>query len=137
MQATVVNLDTYLCYISMKYMKICKKQDIANRFNNFFTNVGPNLAKQITLPKKDVSIFYYLGKELDKSMFLSPVDDQDIIRTVQHFKSKMSTDCNDLNMSMIKNIIAHIIKPLKHICYVSFNTGIFPNQIKIASYSYF
>ena len=66
-------------------------------------------------------------------MFLSPVDDQDIIRTVQSVKSKMSTDCNDLNMSMVTNIIAHIVKPLKHICNVSFNTGIFPNQMKIAT----
>ena len=31
-------------------------------------------------PKKDVYIFYYKGKELDKSMFQSPVDDQDIIK---------------------------------------------------------
>ena len=44
----------------------------------------------------------------------------------------MSTDCNDLNMSMVKNIIADIVKHLKHICNVSFNTGIFPNQRKIA-----
>ena len=44
----------------------------------------------------------------------------------------MSTDCNDLNMSMVKNIIDHIVKPLKHICNVSFNTGIFPNQMKTA-----
>ena len=64
-------------------------------------------------------------------MFLSPVDDQDIITTVQNFKSKMSTDCNGLNISMVKNIIAHIVKTMKHICNVSFNTGIFPNQIKI------
>ena len=64
-------------------------------------------------------------------MFLSRVDDQDIIRTVQKFKSKMSTDCNDLNMSMVKNIFVHIVKLLKHICNVSFNTGIFPNQKKI------
>ena len=34
----------------------------------FFTNNGPNLAKQITLPKK---VFDYLGKELDKG--ISPV----------------------------------------------------------------
>ena len=69
--------------------EICENQDIAYGFNNFFTNVGPNLAKQINVSKKDVSIFYYLGKELDKSMFLSPIDDQYIIRTVQTFKSKM------------------------------------------------
>ena len=33
---------------------------------------------------------------------------------------------------MIKNITAHVVKPLKHICNVSFNIGIFPNQMKIA-----
>ena len=32
---------------------------------------------------------------------------------------------------MAKNITAHVVKPLKHICNVSFNTGIFPNQMKI------
>ena len=73
-----------------------------------------------------------MGKELDKGIFLSPGDDQDIIRTVQTVKSKMSTDCNDLNMNMVKNIIAHIVKPLKHMCNVAFNTGIFPNKMKIA-----
>ena len=67
-------------------------------------------------------------------MFLSPVDDQDIIRTVQNVKGKMSTDCDDLNMSMIKIIIAHIVKLLKHICNVSFITGIFPNQMKTAKF---
>ena len=30
----------------------------------FFTNVGPNLAKQINLPSNDVDIYYYLEKEL-------------------------------------------------------------------------
>ena len=92
--------------------------------------LDPILQKKLLYLKKDVSIFYYLGKELDKSMF--HVDDQDIVRTVQNFKSKMSTDCNDLNMSMVKNIIAHIVKPLTHICKVSFNIGIFPNQMKTA-----
>ena len=65
-------------------------------------------------------------------MFLSPFSDQNIIRTVKNVKSKMSTDCNDLNMSMVKNITAHIVKHLKNICNVSFNTGIFPNQMKTA-----
>ena len=47
---------------------------------------------------------------------------------------KMSTHCNDLNMSMVKNTVAYIVKLLKHICNVSFDTGIFPNQIKIAKF---
>ena len=59
------NPPTYPAYFMGNYKEICEKQDIVNGFNNFFTNVGPSLAKQITLPKKDVilSIFDYLGKE--------------------------------------------------------------------------
>ena len=30
--------------------------------------------------------------------------------SIQNVKSKISTDYNDLNMSMVKNIIAHIVK---------------------------
>ena len=49
--------------------EIHEKKEIANGFNNFFTNVGPNLAKEIKLPKNDVDIFDYLGKKLIKVCF--------------------------------------------------------------------
>ena len=65
-------------------------------------------------------------------MFLSPVDEQEIIRTVQQFKNKVSTDFTDINMSMVKTIINEIVKPLNHIFNVFFQTGEFPNQMKIA-----
>ena len=47
---------------------ISDKKEIGNWFNNFFTNVGPNHAKQISLP--DISIDDYLGKGLESSGFL-------------------------------------------------------------------
>ena len=65
-------------------------------------------------------------------MFLSPVDDLEIIRTVQNCKSKRSTDYSDINMSLIKKVITKIIKPFSHICNVSFQTGVFPSKMKIA-----
>ena len=65
-------------------------------------------------------------------MFLSHVDDLDIIRIVPNSKSKMSSDCNNINMSTIKTVITQILKPLNHICNVSFKTGVFPNNMKIA-----
>ena len=66
-----------------------------------------------------------MGKGQDKSICLSPVDDQEIIRIVQKFKSKMSSDTNDINMSTIKTVITQIVKPFNHICNVSFKTGAF------------
>ena len=43
-----------------------------------FTNVGANLAKNIPLPDI-VSIYDYLEGEVGHTMFLNPVDDQEII----------------------------------------------------------
>ena len=62
------NRPTHPAYFIGNDKEICEKQDIANEFNNFFTNVGPNLAKQITLPKKVVSILIIWENNLNKSM---------------------------------------------------------------------
>ena len=35
-------------------------------------------------------------------------------------------------MSIIKHVISHIVKPLTHICNISFRNGTFPDQMKVA-----
>ena len=75
-----------------------------------------------------MSIYDYLGEGCNGSLFLSPGDEQEIIRTVQQFKNKVSTDFNDINMSMVNTIITDILKPLNHICNASFQTGVFPTK---------
>ena len=65
-------------------------------------------------------------------MFLSPVDDLEISRTVQNCKNKRPTDFSDISMSLLKKVISKIVKPFAHICNVSFQTGVFPNKMKIA-----
>ena len=57
-----------------------------------------------------MSIYDYL-EGCNVSMFLSLVDEQDIIRTVQQFKNKVSTDFTNINMSTVKLIITDIVKP--------------------------
>ena len=61
-------------------------------------------------------------------MFLSPVDDVEIIRTVQNCKNKRSTDFSDISISLLKKIISKIVKPFAHICNVSFQTGVFQKK---------
>ena len=101
------------------------------RISNFFTSVRPNLANNIPLPKNDTTIYDYLEENIEHTMFLSPVDDLEIIRTVQNCKNKRSTDFSDISMSLLKKVISKIVKPFAHICNVSFQTGVFPNKMKI------
>ena len=74
--------NTLLIFFSNK-KQISENKAIANGFNNYFTNVGFSVANNISSPYKDVSIYDYLGEGCNGSIFLSPVDEQEIIRTVQ------------------------------------------------------
>ena len=102
------NKPTYPEYFIKNNKRISKKDDIANGFNNFFTNVGSNLAKHIPLPKNDTTIYNYLEENIEHTMFLDPVDDLEIIRTVQNCKNKTSTDFSDISMSLLKKVISKI-----------------------------
>ena len=49
------------------------------RFNNFFTNVGPNLAKNIPLPKNYTTIYDYLEENIEHNVLVracvaAPID---------------------------------------------------------------
>ena len=55
---------------------ISDKSAIANRFNEFFTNVGPTLA--ICIPKVDKERKSYLCKITQESFYLAPVDASEV-----------------------------------------------------------
>ena len=108
-----------------------KKKDIANGFNDFFTNIGPSLSNKIAVPD-NTNIYQYLQNKNPNTIFLCPVDECEVINTVNNFKNKQSNDCNDINMSLLKNVITSIVYPLTFICNKSFKDGIFPEDMKIA-----
>ena len=83
------------------------------KFNGFFTNVGPALAKNITAPD-DSSIFDYMQNRNENCIFLTPVDEIEVSRVVESCKIKLSTDSNGLSMYIVKRIIATIVTPITH-----------------------
>ena len=76
----------------------------------------------------------YLRKKNDHSMFLEPIDEEEIHNVFSQFSLWRSRDHHDINMYCIKYIIVSITKHLMHICNLSFSTGIFPDEMKIARF---
>ena len=110
---------------------ISNSNDIANNFNKFFVNVGPNLAKKIE-NDNSTSIYDYMDPPNDSTMYLTPVSEEEILTTVNQCKNKMSEDVNSLSMNVIKRIIRSVSTPFQHICNLSFQTGVVPDAMKIA-----
>ena len=103
--------------------------DIVNRFNDFFVNIGPKLSEEIQDP---VTSNDNLIDRNSKTMFLMPVEEKEIIDIVNECKSKSSTDYNEIDMIIVKRVINGISKPLRHIFNLSLQTGQFPYNVKIA-----
>ena len=122
----------YPQYFVDKDIKNYNMEDVVNSFNNFFVNVGPNLAKDIPDPVASEENNAHIIKRNSCSMFLSAVDEREVIEVVNKCNNKMSTDCNDIDMKLVKSVIGGISKPLTYICNLSFQTGTFPSNMKIA-----
>ena len=90
---------------------VTHKKDIANGFNDFFVNVGPNLAKDINIPNENTHVLDYLKSQNPESMFLASVEESEVINIVRNCKNKKSTGYDGIDMTIIKQVIYHIIKP--------------------------
>ena len=106
------------------------EHDIADALNNFFANIGLNLSKQIT--PQCGSICDTLLNTNCNSMFLSETNVDEIMKIVSKLTQKTFTDCNNMNMSFVKNVIHLVVQPFTYICSLSFATGIFSDAMKIA-----
>ena len=83
------------------------KKDIANGFNDFFVNVGPNLAKCIKKPEGSSNIADFLGSYNRNTMFLNGVEEREVTEIVKNCKNNKSTDNDNIDMSIIKHVIPH------------------------------
>ena len=65
-------------------------------------------------------------------MFLNAVTENETLDIVKNYKNKKSTDFNNIDMTIVKQVIEGISKPFTFICNLSFQKGSFPSKMKIA-----
>ena len=105
--------------------------EIANKFNNYFVNIGRLLSEQITSPHTSGE---YLGDRPNVSFKFSPVSEDRIgnIIIIKHLKSKSSYGYDEISNNLIKHASNSLIKPLTLIVNQVLHTGIFPRQLKLS-----
>lgn len=107
------------------------KFTIANKFNDYFVNIGKDLSK--TIPEISGSFSDYLKHiKPTNSFFIKPTDSLEIIDIVQNLKSNKSAGFDDIHPSVVKSVIMFIAQPLSKIFNISLSTGLFPDSLKVA-----
>ena len=101
--------------------------NIANKFNDYFINIGPNLEKQI--PKLNTN--YQLPGNYPHSFFLQPTCNKEIQSTIKTL-NKAAPGWDGLTHSIFMLISDYLESPLQHIINLSFIESLVPLEIKIA-----
>ena len=102
---------------------------IANKFNEYFSNIGPNLANKI--PPSTVSFKHFLQGCRTESIFLRDVEESEIRKIVLSLKEG-APGIDEITSKALKYVIDHIVSPISHVCRLSLIQGYFPQELKLA-----
>ena len=100
-----------------------------NKFNKFFTGIGPKLANKIPASKQ-TSLEYMTS--INNSFFLSPTSTSEIENEILKLDESKSTGPFSIPISILKLLRNVLSAPLEALYNTSFLTGIVPNCFKIA-----
>ena len=105
--------------------------NIANEFNNYFTNVGSSLSAKI--PAANVDFRHYLKFSTPpNSFFFRPCTCSEIINIINLLQNKNSTGYDNIASRVVKYSVANLASILVELINCSMKNGIVPNELKIA-----
>ena len=116
--------------IDVDGLSITNPQTIVEKFNKFFSNVGPDLAKKI--PKGNKSPINFLKGNYPNSLFFAPIVEPEVSDVIRNLKNTTSKGHDNLPMSILKTCNSEISPILTYLANESFSSGVFPESLKIA-----
>ena len=117
-------------YYEGKHIKT--NEGMSNAFNNFFTNIGPNLDGEIPKCNKPGGSNFYLSNRIPHSFLISPTNPQEIKEIINNLDDSKSTGSCPIPTKLLKIAREELSIPFSDICNMSFTEGVFPHKNKIA-----
>ena len=103
--------------------------EIANKFNTYFINIGHSLSEQIHVTRSSDE---YLSNRTNTIFNFTEVHEESIDSIIKNVKSKSSTGYDNISNKLVKSAKDVLIKPLTLLMNQIIYTGEFPKQLKIA-----
>jgi hypothetical protein len=112
--------------------EIIKLENIAELFNSYFCTISEELLKKIGNRMPNPVNQHLKIKESTKTMFLFPVTESELEKVAKGLKNKRSAGIDEISDYVVKQCIKLLKKALANIYNASLESGIFPDQLKIA-----
>ena len=111
---------------------IHESKEIVSKFNDFFANIGPDLAKKITPGNPNTSITDTMPTPNSASFFIAPCTSNEIQTVIANLSNSNGIGIDGFLIRPIQFVIECLAKPLASIFNNSFQTGVFPYGLKHA-----
>ena len=103
---------------------------MSNIFNDFYINVADSITKSIPVTPK--SPLDYLSNRTGNSLFLTPVTLMEVNDLISILNPSKSVGPNSIPIKLLKIIGSSVSQFLALLVNQSFQSGIFPDKLKIA-----
>jgi exonuclease III len=103
-------------------------ETVANSLNEFFSTCAATLHSRMHAQSE----IQQVEKQFDKSMFLHPVSEQEIMSTIKRMKNNSAAGHDGIGVKHVKVLAPRILKILVHLANTIFLTGNYPACLKIA-----
>ena len=107
----------------------CDQNIISTRFNDYFIDIGHNLASKI--PDTGIHAKFYLKGTMVISLFIEPVIENEILKIILSLKNG-GPGYDDVTAQILKSCVFKVQQPLSYLCNRTLTEGIFPREMKIA-----
>ena len=109
--------------------------DIVDTFNNYFSTVSANHEQKISDYTKSIDALLDFTKsklnECDK-FTMESIDENQVFKLLRALNPNKSCGTDHLGPRLLKSSAGFVCKPIAWIINKSIETGIFPNELKIA-----
>ena len=105
------------------------KRSITNEFDNFFIDIGPELAKEIPRPAR--SFESYVPKS-NSTMPTGPISVNELKNASFSIKTNKCPENDEINFNVIRSCLGELCEPLQYLFNLSIEKSIYPDDLKIA-----
>ena len=105
-------------------------KDVSNTFNNIFTSIGPNTEQ--TIPKSKRAPRSYLKNKIDANFIIAQTTNEELMNIILLLDENKSSGPSSIPVNLLKIALPVIITTLCKLINHSFDSGVFPDAIKIS-----
>ena len=123
-------VKTSVSKITVNDITYTAQKDICNCLNDYFCDIGKNLASGIPYQLHDFTKYCHVPN--NNSMFCTPASTAEILKIISSFKDNKAPGPDNIAPKLLKLISTDVIEPLAYILNLSFSSGQVPHLLKTA-----